>query len=267
MLKGDRGELAVELMTEVGVDTIIPWPAERCVARWRPDREDKALSRWRSSAREAAKQSRRSRFPEITEPQRTADMLARVAGAELALLLDPQAATALTAVPLPGAGEIVVVVGPEGGVSPRESAELTAAGALQARLGPSVLRGSTAGAVAAALVLSGCGRWELPAQGCGPGASGSSGARRAPAAGTRRWRGDLLRRTEARPRNDGPARLRGHARASDRSRVGLEPARGQRRLNRLDGYRADRGRDGRRGWARRCRRRRAGRGARRRRAR
>ncbi len=165
MLKGDRGELAVELMTEVGVDTIIPWPAERCVARWRPDREDKALSRWRSSAREAAKQSRRSRFPEITEPQRTADMLARVAGAELALLLDPQAATALTAVPLPGAGEIVVVVGPEGGVSPRESAELTAAGALQAKLGPSVLRGSTAGAVAAALVLSGCGRWELPAPG------------------------------------------------------------------------------------------------------
>jgi len=161
ILKGDRGELAVDLMTEVGVDTIVPWPAERCVARWRPDREQKALSRWRSSAREAAKQSRRrrSRFPEISAPERTADVLVRVAAAELALLLDPQAARPLTAVRLPMAGEIVLVVGPEGGVSPGESAELTAAGAIPARLGPSVLRGSTAGAVAGALVLSGCGRW------------------------------------------------------------------------------------------------------------
>jgi 16S rRNA (uracil1498-N3)-methyltransferase len=160
ILKGDRGELAVELMTEVGVDTIVPWPAERCVARWRPEREEKALSRWRSSAREAAKQARRSRFPEITGPKRTTDVLERVGGAALALLLDPQAARSLTEVRLPRAGEIVLVVGPEGGVSPRESAELTAAGAIPARLGPSVLRGSTAGAVAGALVLSGCGRWE-----------------------------------------------------------------------------------------------------------
>jgi 16S rRNA (uracil1498-N3)-methyltransferase len=160
ILKGDRGELAVELMTEVGVDTIVPWPAERCVARWRPDREEKALSRWRSSAREAAKQARRSRFPEITAPLRTADVLGRVAGAALALLLDPQAVRPLTAMRLPRAGEIVLVVGPEGGVSPRESAELTAAGAIAARLGPSVLRGSTAGAVAGTLVLSGCGRWD-----------------------------------------------------------------------------------------------------------
>ena len=160
ILKGDRGELAVDLMTEVGVDTIVPWPAERCVARWRPDREEKALSRWRSSAREAAKQARRSRFPEITAPKRTADVLERVAGTALALLLDPQAARRLSDVRLPSAGEIVLVVGPEGGVSPRESAELTAAGAIPARLGPSVLRGSTAGAVAGALVLNGCGRWE-----------------------------------------------------------------------------------------------------------
>jgi 16S rRNA (uracil1498-N3)-methyltransferase len=160
ILKGDRGELAVDLMTEVGVDTIVPWLAERCIARWRPDREEKPLSRWRSSAREAAKQARRSRFPEITVPQRTAGVLERVADAGVALLLDPQAARQLTAVPLPTAGEIVLVVGPEGGVSPRESAELTAAGAIPARLGPSVLRGSTAGAVAGALVLSGCGRWQ-----------------------------------------------------------------------------------------------------------
>jgi len=159
ILKGDRGELAVELMTEVGIDTIVPWAAERCVARWCPDRADKALHRWRSSAREAAKQSRRSRFPEVTGQVQTAEVTDRVRGAALAVLLDPQAGPSLTAVPRPAAGEIVLIVGPEGGISPRESAELTAAGAIPARLGPSVLRGSTAGAVAGALVLSGSGRW------------------------------------------------------------------------------------------------------------
>jgi 16S rRNA (uracil1498-N3)-methyltransferase len=159
ILKGDRGELAVELMTEVGVDTIVPWAAERSVARWRPDREDKALSRWRTTAREAAKQSRRARFPDVTGQVSTAGAAARVAGADLALLLDAEADRALRDVQMPAVGEIVLVIGPEGGVSPAEAAELTAAGTVPVRLGPSVLKGSTAGAVAGALVLSGSGRW------------------------------------------------------------------------------------------------------------
>jgi len=159
IVKGDRGELAVELMTEVGVDTIVAWAAERCVARWPPGREDKALGRWRTAAREAAKQSRRSRFPAVTGQARTAEVTARVRGAALALLLDPLADAELAAVPLPAAGEIVLVVGPEGGISPRELADLTAAGGVRAGLGPTIMRGSTAGAVGAALVLSRCGRW------------------------------------------------------------------------------------------------------------
>jgi 16S rRNA (uracil1498-N3)-methyltransferase len=159
ILKGDRGELAVELMTEVGVDAIVPWAAERSIARWRQDREAKALGRWLTSAREAAKQSRRSRFPEVTGQAGIAAVAALVAGADLALLLDAQADRPLAGLTLPVAGEIVLVVGPEGGVSPAESAELTAAGAQPVRLGSSVLKGSTAGAVATALVLSGCGRW------------------------------------------------------------------------------------------------------------
>lgn len=159
ILKGDRGELAVELMTEVGVDVIVPWAAGRSIATWRPERAEKALGRWRTAAREAAKQSRRSRFPEVTGPATTAEAAAMVAGADLALLLDAQASQQLTRVPLPEAGQILLVVGPEGGISQDESADLTAAGAVPVRLGPSVLKGSTAGAVAGALVLSGCGRW------------------------------------------------------------------------------------------------------------
>ena len=159
IVKGDKGELAAELMTEVGVDTIVPWAAERCVPRWRSGREDRALGRWRTASREAAKQSRRSRFPVVTGQASTADVIARVRGAVLAVVLDPDAGAALAETPLPAHGEMVVVVGPEGGISPREHADLTAAGAVAARLGPTILRGSTAGAVAAALVLSRCGRW------------------------------------------------------------------------------------------------------------
>jgi 16S rRNA (uracil1498-N3)-methyltransferase len=157
--KGDRGELAVEIMTEVGVDVVVPWAAERCVARWRGDRAEKSLARWRGTAREAAKQARRAWFPEVTEPAATGDVAERVGAASLAILLDPDAPTALGRVPLARGGEIVLIVGPEGGVSPAESRALVQAGAVSARLGPSVLRASSAGAVAGALVLSGCGRW------------------------------------------------------------------------------------------------------------
>ncbi len=160
IIKGDRGELAVQLMTEVGVDVIIPWAAKRCVAAWRPDRQDKSLARWRVTAREAAKQSRRARFPEVTGQVQQEQLLDRVRGAALACVLEPGVPGALADVELPAGGDIVLVVGPEGGITPAELAGLTSAGAVAARLGPHVLRGSSAGAVAAALVLSRCGRWD-----------------------------------------------------------------------------------------------------------
>jgi 16S rRNA (uracil1498-N3)-methyltransferase len=157
--KGDRGELAVELMTEVGVDVVVPWAAERCVARWRGDRAEKTLRHWRVTAREAAKQARRARFPEITGLADTAGVARLAAAAAFAILLDPAAESGLRALPVPAHGDIVLVVGPEGGVSPAEATRLAGAGAVHARLGPSVLRASSAGAVAGALVLSACGRW------------------------------------------------------------------------------------------------------------
>ena len=158
LAKGDRGELAVELMTEVGVDAVIPWAAERSVTRWQGERGAKALTKWRSTAREAAKQSRRAWLPEITEPATTA-ALARRASTAFTIVLEADAPAKLHELPLPDADEILLLVGPEGGISPAERATLRDAGAVEARLGPTVLRTSTAGAAAAAILLSRVGRW------------------------------------------------------------------------------------------------------------
>jgi 16S rRNA (uracil1498-N3)-methyltransferase len=159
--KGERAELAVELLTEVGADTVLPWQAERCVVRWRGDRAEKAVARWRSTALQAAKQSRRAWFPEVTGPADQDAVARRVAASALAVLLDPDAQRALADLAVPQAGEIVLLVGPEGGVSPSEARLLTEAGAVPARLGPTVLRASTAGAIAAGILLSRTARWDL----------------------------------------------------------------------------------------------------------
>ncbi|HEX4253619.1 MAG TPA: 16S rRNA (uracil(1498)-N(3))-methyltransferase [Streptosporangiaceae bacterium] len=158
--KGDRAELAVETMTEVGVDVIVPFAAERCVARWPAgDRAAKALARWRSAAREAAKQARRARIPEVTELASAAEVATRLKSAARAVVLEPGAAQTLSRLDLPIHGDVVLVVGPEGGLSPAELTEFTAAGAIETRLGDSVLRASTAGAAAAAVLMARTGRW------------------------------------------------------------------------------------------------------------
>jgi 16S rRNA (uracil1498-N3)-methyltransferase len=151
LAKGDRGELAVELATEVGVDVVVPWTAARCVVSWSGERGPKALERWRSTAREAGKQSRRAWFPVVTEPHTTAQV-AQLPGT--LLVLHEDATTPLAGLEL--AGDVVLVVGPEGGI-PAE--ELAALGGTAVRLGPSVLRTSTAGAAAAAVVSARTGRW------------------------------------------------------------------------------------------------------------
>jgi 16S rRNA (uracil1498-N3)-methyltransferase len=157
--KGERGELAVELLTEVGADVIVPWAAERCVAVWRGDRAAKSRARWASAAEQAAKQSRRAWFPEVTAQADLAGAVRRVEAAALAIVLDPDGSESVTTLGLPADGEIVVVVGPEGGIAPAETDALLAAGAVAARLGPTVLRASTAGVVAAGIVLSRTRRW------------------------------------------------------------------------------------------------------------
>ncbi|MGI8869515.1 MAG: 16S rRNA (uracil(1498)-N(3))-methyltransferase [Mycobacteriales bacterium] len=157
--KGDRGELAVELMTELGVDEIIPWAAARCVAKWRGDRVVKHVTRWRGAARTAAKQARRAFVPTVTDPVGTRALCARVAAATSAVVLHEAATTPLVSLPLPTSGELLLVVGPEGGLSDGEITVLRAAGAQLARLGSPVLRTSTAGAAALAAVSTPLGRW------------------------------------------------------------------------------------------------------------
>ena len=157
--KGERGELAVELLTEAGADVIVPWAAQRSVAIWRGDRAGRSRARWISAAQEAAKQSRRSWFPEVTEQADLSAAARRISAAALAIVLDPDAAEPLTAVAVPAEGEIVLVVGPEGGISPTENDAFAAAGAVTARLGPTVMRASSAGAVAAGVLLSRTARW------------------------------------------------------------------------------------------------------------
>lgn len=156
--KGDRAELAVELSTELGADEIVPWSASRSIAQWREGRGDKALEKWRRTAREAAKQSRRPRVPTVTDLASTEDVAVRIAAA-CGLVLHESAERSLASVGLPGTGEVVVVVGPEGGVSDAELAAFAAAGAVPVRLGEPVLRTSTAGAAALAALSLRLGRW------------------------------------------------------------------------------------------------------------
>lgn len=155
--KGERGELAVEMLTEIGVDRIVPWAASRSVAVWRGDRATRSLAKWRSTARAAAKQARRSWLPEVTELATTDDVVALLAEADLAVVLHETAQVPLAAVSLDGVGAIVVVVGPEGGLSDDELAAFAEAEIV--RLGTSVLRTSTAGIAAVAALLSRTLRW------------------------------------------------------------------------------------------------------------
>jgi 16S rRNA (uracil1498-N3)-methyltransferase len=156
--KGDRGPLTVDLATELGVDRIVPWTAARCVTRWREDRVDKGLAKWRAAARAATKQARRPRLPEVTAPMSTRQVCALLADADLALVLHERARGSLAAIDVPRSGTVVVVVGPEGGLTDGEAVAFRAAGADVVRLGPEVLRTSTAGAAALA-ALSVRTRW------------------------------------------------------------------------------------------------------------
>ena len=150
--KSDRSELAIELATEAGADAFLAWQAARCVASWEGARVDKGLRRWRAVARSAARQSRRAHIPPVDGVLSTAVLIQRireeVAAGATVLALHESATEPIAAVAVAQANSLFLVIGPEGGIAPEEIAALTDAGAVAVRLGPQVLRTSTAAAVA-----------------------------------------------------------------------------------------------------------------------
>ena len=157
--KGERGELAVEVLTEIGVAEIVPWAASRSVAVWRGERAVKSHGKWVSTAREAAKQARRSWFPLVPPMATTAQVVGLIRDADLAVVLHEEGPASFSSLKVPAAGTIVVVVGPEGGISPDELAAFAEAGVQGVKLGDEVLRTSTAGVAAVAALLSRTDRW------------------------------------------------------------------------------------------------------------
>ena len=140
--KGERGDLAVELLTETGASRIVPWASARTVADWRGKERGK-VDRWRRVAKAAAMQSRRPYLPEVTE------LLSGVPE-QPTFVLHESAHTSLFDLVLP-AGPLTVVVGPEGGLTEEE---VSAMGGTPVLLGPEILRTSTAGAAACVWIRS-----------------------------------------------------------------------------------------------------------------
>lgn len=157
LAKGDRDELAVQAACELGVDEIVPWQAARSVSRWEGPKAAKGRERWATIVREAAKQAHRSWVPEVAAAESTAQLAARAASQRV-LLLDPTAPARLSTL-VPDERDLVLVVGPEGGIAPEELEKLTAAGAERVLLGDTVLRTSTAGPAAIAVLSVALGRW------------------------------------------------------------------------------------------------------------
>ncbi|MFF2347483.1 16S rRNA (uracil(1498)-N(3))-methyltransferase [Pseudarthrobacter sp. NPDC058119] len=166
LAKGDRDELAIETATELGIDAVIPWQSERSIVRWKGDRATRAHAKWESAVAAAAKQARRAWIPEVRGAVETAGLSAAVEAADLAVILHEDAVRPLRTVleewqgsAQSGIREVLLIVGPEGGISPREVTKLCDKGAVTALLGHHVLRSSTAGPAAVVLASDVLGRW------------------------------------------------------------------------------------------------------------
>jgi 16S rRNA (uracil1498-N3)-methyltransferase len=181
LAKGDRDELAAETATELGIDAVIPWQSERSIVRWKGERAAKAHAKWQSVVTAAAKQARRAWIPEVRDAVDTAGLQRAVSAADLAIILHEDAVRPLRQVletwcnsnsssnsgletgagieDSDGVREVLLIVGPEGGISPREVTKLCDAGAVTALLGHHVLRSSTAGPAATVLASDVLGRW------------------------------------------------------------------------------------------------------------
>jgi len=159
LAKGDRDELAIQAATELGVEGVVPWQAERSVSRWDGPKVAKGVERWQTIVAEAAKQALRARTPLVSQPITTKQLVTLISSHSMVLVLDPTASVAISEVQLPSEGSVAIVVGPEGGISDAELAALEGAGAMRVRLGTEILRTSTAGMAAISVLQSRLNRW------------------------------------------------------------------------------------------------------------
>jgi 16S rRNA (uracil1498-N3)-methyltransferase len=153
LAKGDRSDIALEMITELGATKIIPWQSTRSIVRWSGDRADKSLAKWQATVREATKQSRRLRIPVVDQVASTKHLATKIDDHDLTLVLHEEATIRLPEVALPQRGRIMIIVGPEGGIAPEELELLVAAGGRPVLISDGVLRTSTAAAVAMAAIL------------------------------------------------------------------------------------------------------------------
>jgi 16S rRNA (uracil1498-N3)-methyltransferase len=124
-----------------------------------PRSVEKGLEKWRRTSRESAKQSRRAWIPEISNLKSTAEVCELMSQAQSVFVLHESADQALAACAIREQGTIMIVVGPEGGISPDELAAFSSAGARVVHMGASVMRTSTAGAIAVGGLLMRSQRW------------------------------------------------------------------------------------------------------------
>lgn len=153
LAKGDRSDIALEMITELGATMIIPWQSARAIVRWSGDRADKSRAKWQATVREATKQSRRLRIPTVDQLATTKQLVTKINDHDLTLILHEEATIRLPELALPDSGRVMIIVGPEGGIAPDELELLTTAGGTPISISDGVLRTSTAAAVAMAAIL------------------------------------------------------------------------------------------------------------------
>jgi 16S rRNA (uracil1498-N3)-methyltransferase len=153
LAKGDRSDIALEMITELGVMSIIPWQSARSIVRWTADRADRSRAKWQATVREATKQSRRLRVPSVEPVASTKQLASMINDHDLTLILHEEASQQLSEITIADATKIMIIVGPEGGIGPEELDQLITAGGTPVLISDGVLRTSTAAAVAMAGIL------------------------------------------------------------------------------------------------------------------
>jgi 16S rRNA (uracil1498-N3)-methyltransferase len=159
LAKGDRDELAIQAATELGIDRVIPWQAERCISRWEGAKIAKSVERWQQICLEAAKQALRVWVPQVSELVSSKQLAKLCESFDLVLVLDPTAKQGIAGLQLEGLSKLAIVVGPEGGITDAELNLLEENGAVRVHLGSGILRTSTAGMAAIAVLQANLGRW------------------------------------------------------------------------------------------------------------